>query len=115
MCIRDRGMNAAIRAATLVALALGHEPLGIRHGYRGLVAGELAPLALADVADALRRGGTLLQSARCPEFHEPAVRQTAREMLTGAGVDGLIVIGGNGSLTGALHMSDPAEAGDWPV
>lgn len=109
------GMNAAIRAATIVAVALGHEPVGIRNGYRGLVNGELTPLDPAQVGDALRRGGTILQSARCLEFHEPAVRRAARAVLTDAGIDGLIVIGGNGSLTGALHMSDPAEAGGWPV
>lgn len=109
------GMNAAIRASAVVALALGHEPIGIRHGYRGLVNGELEPLDAVSVADVLRRGGTILQSARCPEFHEPQVRATARDVLSDAGIDGLIVIGGNGSLTGALHMSDPEEAGDWPV
>ncbi len=109
------GMNAAIRAVTVVALALGHEPVGVQHGYRGLIDGELAPLALDDVADALRRGGTLLQSARCLEFHEPEVRDRARTVLTEHDIGGLIVIGGNGSLTGALHLSDPAEAGGWPV
>lgn len=109
------GMNAAVRAVTVVALALGHEPFGVRHGYRGLINGEVEPLALGDVDDALRRGGTLLQSARCPEFHESDVRAKAREVLTGHAIDALIVIGGNGSLTGALHLSDPAEAGDWPV
>jgi len=109
------GMNAAIRAATVVALALGHEPVGVRHGFRGLVNGEFEPLDSLAVADVLRRGGTILQSARCPEFHERAVRDTARAALTDAGVDGLIVIGGNGSLTGAQYLSDPLEAGDWPV
>ena len=109
------GMNAAIRAATLVALTHGHEPIGVRRGYRGLVAGDLEPLTMADVFEALRRGGTLLQSARCPDFHEPDVRQIARDVLTDHGVDGLIVIGGNGSLTGALHLSDPDEAPGWPV
>ena len=105
------GMNAAIRAATVVSLALGHEPIGVRHGYRGLLAGELAPLDSHQVADALRRGGTILQSARCVEFLEPAARQRARTVLTDAEIEGLVVIGGNGSLTGALHLSDPREAG----
>ena len=109
------GMNAAIRAVTMVSLALGHEPIGIRRGYQGLIDGRLEPLTLADVADGFRVGGTVLQSARCPRFHDPAVRRTAREVLTDADVDGLVVIGGNGSLTGALHLSDPDEAGDWPV
>ncbi len=109
------GMNPAIRAATVVAIALGHEPVGVRHGYRGLIGGEFVPLDLAQVADALRWGGTILQSARCAEFHEPEVRRKARAVLTDADIGGLIVIGGNGSLAGALHLSDPTEAGDWPV
>ena len=109
------GMNAAIRAVTMVSLALGHEPIGIRRGYRGLVDGRLEPLTLPDVADGFRLGGTLLQSARCPQFHDPAVRQAARDVLTDANIDSLVVIGGNGSLAGALHLSDPDEAGDWSV
>ncbi len=109
------GMNAAIRAATVVSLALGHEPIGVRHGYRGLVNAELEPMDPLSVTDILRSGGTILESARCQEFHDPAVRQRSREMLSGAGIDGLIVIGGNGSLSGALDLSDPEEAGDWPV
>ena len=109
------GMNAAIRGATVVCLALGHEPVGIHHGYRGLLNGSLVPMSADHVSEALRRGGTVLQSARCVEFHEPAVRQQARDVLTDARIDGLIVIGGNGSLTGAYHLSDPDEAGDWPV
>lgn len=109
------GMNAAIRAATIVALALGHEPIGIGHGYRGLISGDLRTLGPVQVEDALRRGGTILQSARCPEFHDAASRQVAREVLAAGRIDGLIVIGGNGSLTGALHLSDPDEAADWPV
>ena len=109
------GMNAAIRAATVVGLALGHEPVGVRHGYRGLIKGEMIPLDVDYVGDGLRQGGTILQSARCPEFLDPAVRQRARDVLSDADIGGLIVIGGNGSLTGALHLTDPQEAGDWPV
>lgn len=109
------GMNAAIRAAAMVAMALGHEPIGVHHGFRGLMGGELEPLDALQVSDALRRGGTILQSARCTEFHEPEARQSARHVLTEAEVGGLVVIGGNGSLTGAQLLSDPAEAGDWPV
>lgn len=109
------GMNAAIRAATMVSLSLGHEPVGVHHGFRGLIDGEFEPLDALQVSDALRSGGTMLQSARCAEFHEPEARQQARDVLTNAEIDGLIVIGGNGSLTGALHLSDPEEAGDWPV
>ena len=109
------GMNAAIRTVTMVALALGHEPIGIRRGYQGLLDGQLEPLTHHDVAEGFRLGGTQLQSARCLGFHEPEVRGQARTMLTEHAIDGLVVIGGNGSLTGALHLTDPAEAGDWPV
>lgn len=109
------GMNAAIRAATVVSLALGHEPVGVRHGYRGLLDGEFETLDSAQVDEALRRGGTMLQSARCIEFHDPVARRRARDVLTDAQIEGLIVIGGNGTLTGALRLSNPNEAGDWPV
>jgi 6-phosphofructokinase 1 len=109
------GMNAAVRAATLVGLAGGAEVIGIRRGYRGLVDGDLAPLAAVDVVPALREGGTLLGSARLREFADRAVRDRARQILRDHGIDGLIAIGGNGTLTGALALSDPAEAGDGAV
>jgi 6-phosphofructokinase 1 len=109
------GMNAAIRAATMVAVAKGHRVLGVRQGYRGLLDGHFVPLGADDVTDILREGGTILHSARCRRFHEPAAREEARRILTQKGVDGLIVIGGNGSLTGLSLLSDPTEAKDWPV
>lgn len=109
------GMNAAIRAATLVALSKGCKVLGIRHGYRGLLNQELFPLETDDVKEVLREGGTMLHSARCKEFHEVEVRARARQILVDHEVNGLIVIGGNGSLTGALELTNPAEAGDFPV
>lgn len=109
------GMNAAIRAAAMVALAKGHRVVGVRHGYRGLLEGKLAPLTAQDVHNILREGGTVLRSARCRRFHDVASRDHARAILTQEGIDGLIVIGGNGSLTGLALLSDPTEAGDWPV
>lgn len=111
------GMNAALRAATLVALDQGFTVLGVRDGYRGLVDGEFFTLGSAEVADILRRGGTLLGSARCPEFLERETRDTARRMLKAARISNLLVIGGNGSLAGAAALSDPAEQaeGDPPV
>ncbi|HTM20104.1 MAG TPA: 6-phosphofructokinase, partial [Kofleriaceae bacterium] len=109
------GMNAAVRAATLVALGGGAEVIGIRHGYRGLLDGDLIPLAAAQVVGALREGGTLLGSARLREFVRRDVRDRARAVLAERGIDGLIVIGGNGSLTGALALTDPAELGDQPL
>ncbi|MDH4281753.1 MAG: ATP-dependent 6-phosphofructokinase [Myxococcales bacterium] len=109
------GMNAAIRAATMVAVAKGHRVMGVRHGYRGLLDGKLSLVSAEEVSDILREGGTFLHSARCRQFLETGARDQAREVLTQHGVDGLIVIGGNGSLTGLALLSDPDEAKGWPV
>jgi 6-phosphofructokinase 1 len=108
------GMNAAIRAAAMVARAKGAEVLGVDRGYRGLLDGRLRPLQPVDVHDILREGGTMLGSARCPEFHERAARDQARAVLADHRVDGLVVIGGNGSLTGARALSDPGECDGEP-
>ncbi len=105
------GMNAAVRATALVGRALGAEVVGIERGYRGLLDDAFVPLAPADVAGILREGGTILGSARCKEFHQKEVRDRARAILAKRGIDGLVVIGGNGSLTGALKLADPAELG----
>lgn len=105
------GMNAAIRAATTVALQKGWEVLGVERGYKGLVAGSLRPLAAADVAELIREGGTMLGSARCLEFHQQATRDVARKVLADAGIESLLVIGGNGSLAGARALTEPAELG----
>ena len=106
------GMNAAIRAAALVGRSLGADILGIERGYKGLLEEAFVPLMPADVQSILREGGTMLGSARCREFHHKEVRDKARANLANKGVDGLIVIGGNGSLTGAVHLADPTEIGD---
>jgi 6-phosphofructokinase 1 len=105
------GMNAAVRAATLVGRAGGAEILGIERGYRGLLEDAFVELGPNDVAGILREGGTILGSARCKEFHDRTVRDRAREILARHAIDGLIVIGGNGSLTGAIHVADPSEIG----
>jgi len=107
-------MNAAIRAATLIARAAGVDVVGIERGWRGLLDDAFVPLATQDVQGILREGGTVLGSARCKEFHQREVRDHARAVLTRRGVDGLVVIGGNGSLTGAQALADPNEAGDKP-
>ena len=109
------GMNAAIRAATLVARAAGVEVLGIERGYRGLLDDAFVPLGPTEVGSILREGGTMLGSARCKEFHERAVRDRARAVLRARGVGGLVVIGGNGSLTGVPALVDPDEAGPEPL
>jgi 6-phosphofructokinase 1 len=105
------GMNAAIRAATLVARAAGAQVWGIERGYRGLLDDAFVPLLANDVAMILRDGGTMLGSARCKEFHRRDVRDVARARLAARGIDGLMIIGGNGSLTGALHLADAQELG----
>jgi 6-phosphofructokinase 1 len=105
------GMNAAIRAATLIGRAAGADIVGIERGYRGMLDDSFVTLTPADVSGILREGGTVLGSARCKEFHQREVRDQARANLAKREVDGLIVIGGNGSLTGALHLANPEEIG----
>ena len=100
------GMNAAIRAITRTSLARGWRVSGVRDGYAGLVAGRFEELASRDVGGILQRGGTVLGSARCPEFRTEEGQRQALDHLEAAGVDGLVVIGGNGTQTGshALHQ-----------
>lgn len=99
------GMNAAIRAAARTALARGWEVVGVRQGYAGLVAGNLTPLGARDVGGIIQQGGTVLGSARSPEFHTTEGQRAALQSLKEHGVDGLVVIGGNGSLMGANALS----------
>lgn len=103
------GMNAAIRAVTLVATAAGWEAVGVLQGYQGLVEGKFEPLGPRDVQRIVREGGTVLGSARCLAFHERETREVARTNLAREGIEGLVVIGGNGSLTGALALADESE------
>jgi 6-phosphofructokinase 1 len=98
-------MNAAIRAVVRAGLAEGWEVLGIRRGYAGLLAGEIRPLGARDVGGIIQLGGTILGSARCPEFKTPAGIRRAVEVLSQNGVDALVVIGGNGSQQGAYALS----------
>jgi 6-phosphofructokinase 1 len=105
------GMNAAIRATTMIGRAAGAEVFGIERGYRGMLEDAFVELAPADVAGILREGGTILGSARCKEFHAREVRDRARANLARREIDGLVVVGGNGSLTGAIHLADPDEIG----
>jgi 6-phosphofructokinase 1 len=104
------GMNAAIRAVVKAATARGDTVLGIQRGYEGLLAGDAAPLGLTDVDAISRYGGTILGSARSLVFPTAAGQAQARERLRAMGLGGLVVIGGNGSLTGAhvLATVDPA-------
>jgi 6-phosphofructokinase 1 len=99
------GMNAAIRAVTRAALARGWEVFGVTNGYAGLLADALAPLAARDVGGIIQRGGTVLGSARSPEFREKAARDRARAQLAARGIDALVVIGGNGTQTGSAVLA----------
>jgi 6-phosphofructokinase 1 len=98
------GMNAAIRAVTRGALARGWEVFGVRNGYAGLLEDRLEPLAARNVGGILQSGGTVLGSARCPEFKEPAGRARALSNLKKGAIDALVVIGGNGSQSGSASL-----------
>ncbi len=103
------GMNAALRTVVAAGRQRGHEVIGVRRGYQGLLEGDVGPLDLADVEGITRLGGTLLGSSRSTEFPTPAGQEKARSRLREHDVSALVVIGGNGSLAGAhLLATDPA-------
>jgi 6-phosphofructokinase 1 len=99
------GMNAAIRAVVRMGLSRGCAVAGSRRGYAGLLCGNLMPMTDRDVGGIIQQGGTVLGSARCPEFLADAGRRTALRVLKEHGIEGLVVIGGNGSLAGAEALS----------
>jgi len=98
------GMNPAIRAVVRTAAAAGVEVFGVRQAYSGLLAGDFERLTARDVSGILQRGGTILQTARNLEFKEPQGQKRGLRRLNENGIDGLIVIGGDGSLRGALAL-----------
>lgn len=100
------GMNACIRAVVRSALNAGLEVYGVDRGYNGLVKNEIIKMDSHSVCDIIQRGGTILKTARCLEFKDPAVRKIAADNLKKIGVEGLVVIGGDGSFTGAKLLSD---------
>ena len=99
------GMNAALRAVGRAAVARGLDVLGVRQGYSGLIDSQIQPLGTRDVAGIMQLGGTMLGSARAPEFQTPAGRDDALRALAQNRVDGIVVIGGNGSLSGAHALA----------
>ena len=99
------GMNAAIRAVVRTALDQGLEVMGVERGYAGLINGEFFPMTRTSVSDIIQRGGTILRTARCLEFKQEEVRERAAKILKAYGVDALVVIGGDGSFTGAKLLS----------
>ncbi len=95
------GMNPAIRAVTRAAIFSGFKVKGIYRGYRGLLTDEIVEFSTANVSNIIQRGGTILKTARCKEFRTPEGRQLAYDNLRRHEIDALVVIGGDGSLSGA--------------
>ncbi len=99
------GMNAAIRAVVRTAIARGLTVKGIERGYMGLINEEIIDMETRNVSDIIQRGGTILGTARCPEFKNPEVQQKGADICRKHGIDGLVVIGGDGSYRGAQALS----------
>jgi 6-phosphofructokinase 1 len=98
------GLNPCIRAAVRMGIHMKLGVMGIRRGYAGLVDGEIDDMDARSVGGIIGHGGTILGTARCPEFYELKGRKEALRSLNRFGIDGLVAIGGNGSLTGALEL-----------
>lgn len=98
------GMNACIRSIVRTGLRLGLEVVGFKKGYLGLMKGDCIRLDSKAVSGVMHRGGTFLQSARSPQFRTPEGQQAAMEILKELQIEGLIILGGDGSLTGALAL-----------
>ena len=99
------GMNAAIRAVVREAIANGKRVMGIKRGYAGLLQEEIYEMHTTDVSDIIQRGGTILQTARCKEFTTAEGQKKGADICTQHGIDGMIVIGGDGSFRGAQKLA----------
>lgn len=99
------GMNAAIRAVVRRGIYKELEVVGVKHGYQGLMEGDFIPLGLGSVGDIIHRGGTLLQTARCEAFKTEEGQRRGLSRLRENEIDGLVVIGGDGSFNGALKLT----------
>ncbi len=100
------GMNACIRAVVRTALSYKMDIYGIERGYAGLVKGEIKRLESRSVSDMIHKGGTFLNTARCPDFKDIEMQREAVEALSAYGIEGLVVIGGDGTFRGAKDLSD---------
>ena len=100
------GMNAAIRSVVRSCIYFGVQPVAIHEGYKGLIENNLEEVNARSVANIINQGGTFLKSARCAEFRTPEGRAKAFENAKAAGLDGLVVIGGDGSFTGAMLLEE---------
>ncbi|MFI3293010.1 MAG: 6-phosphofructokinase [Rikenellaceae bacterium] len=98
-------MNAAIRAVTRTAIYNGFAVKGVMRGYKGLVTNEIIELTSKSVSNIIQQGGTILKTARCKEFRTPEGRAIAYDNMKAAGIDALVVIGGDGSITGAKLLA----------
>ena len=101
----SQGMNAAVRAVVRTALDEGFRVVGIDRGYTGLINGHITELDYTSVSNKIGTGGTFLKTARCPEFREEAGLQKAKETCLEQGIEGIVVIGGDGSFRGAADLS----------
>lgn len=99
------GMNAAVRAVVRTGIYYGLEVYGIMRGYQGLIEDDIYKMESRSVANIIQRGGTILKTARCKEFYEPEGRKKAYSILKKRGIDGLVIIGGDGSFRGATLLS----------
>ncbi|MBQ8107393.1 MAG: 6-phosphofructokinase [Ruminococcus sp.] len=99
------GMNAAVRSVCRAALQRGMEVIGILRGYNGLLSGEVIPMNARTVSGIIQRGGTCLYTARCPEFRTEEGQKKGRDKCQELGLDGIVVIGGDGSFRGAADLS----------
>ena len=99
------GMNAAIRAVVRTGIYYGMEVFGIMRGYSGMIENDIIPMHSRSVANIIQRGGTILKTARCKEFFEHEGRQKAYSNLKKLGINGLVIIGGDGSFRGAHKLS----------
>ncbi len=106
------GMNAAIRAVTRSAIYHGFKVKAIYHGFKGMVENEIVDFKTQNVSNIIHRGGTILKTARCKEFMTVEGRKRAYDNITAAGIDALVVIGGDGSLSGARQF---ANEFDFPI
>ncbi len=99
------GMNAAIRAVTRAGIYHGLKVKAIYRGYKGLITGEIKEFKTEDVSNIIQRGGTILKTSRCPEFKTKEGRAIAYETMLKEEIDALVVIGGDGSITGAYNLA----------
>lgn len=99
------GMNAAIRAVVRRSLSLGMEVVGVQRGFAGLISGDFIPMTISSVGDIIHRGGTILHTARSDRFKTAEGQQEAMDQLKAAGIEGLVVIGGDGSFRGAIALT----------